>query len=139
MMSDHTTILRRFEEHSFKYESNEKQIRTMIQATEDALVEMAELKANLEGNHKSFMENLEQVNANLIKDISEIRKKQNELLNMHSRLKNKTSDQKGSIDMLVSRMEKVEKKVEAIDQQVVDLTNSKQDRNDFLTNVSRID
>ena len=73
--NNHEIILRNFEEHNFKFENNEKQVKTMVVATEDALNEMLELKDAIQVQNKAFMANLEEINKNLVEDNKELREK----------------------------------------------------------------
>jgi len=87
-----------------------------IHSTEEALNEMRELKDAINIQHKAFMDNLEEVNGNLVRDCTELREKQHELWDFLSDLKSKSQDQKGEIDRLLSRMESAEKKIHKLDQ-----------------------
>ena len=73
ILQNHSKILRMFDEHCFKFENQEKHVKTMTRASEDALNEMQELKVSIIDQNKAFMENLERINKNLITDQAELR------------------------------------------------------------------
>ena len=110
-----------------------------IHSTEEALNEMRELKDAINIQHRAFMENLEEINGNLVKDCTELREKQHELWDFLSDLKSKSQDQKGEIDRLLSRMESAEKKIHKLDQARVELETSKCENAEFQINLKRID
>jgi len=100
---------------------------------------MRELKDAINIQHKAFMDNLEEVNGNLVRDCTELREKQHELWDFLSDLKTRSQDQKGELDRLLSRMESAEKKIHKLDQARVDLETSKCEKEDFHINLKRID
>ena len=137
--NNHEIILRNFEEHNFKFQNNEKQVKTMVKATEDALNEMLELKDAIQIQNKAFMANLEEINKNLVEDNKELREKQSELWNFLGNLQIKVQNNKGDIDQLFSRMDAAEDKIKMLERAKIELFQSKTDVTTFEMNVKRID
>jgi hypothetical protein len=59
----------------------------MVTNTEKALDDMSELKTTIIEQNKAFSDNLKTINENLVSDISELRKKINELWTFNVDLK----------------------------------------------------
>lgn len=59
LINDHELILRTFKDHEFKFDNNQRQLKTMITSNQDALAEMIELKESITLQNTAFRENLE--------------------------------------------------------------------------------
>ena len=75
----------------------------MIKSSQNALDEMNALKDAIIVQNKSFMQNLETINSNLIKDQEDLRARNTDLSNQINKLKVRSENQEGNLKELYSR------------------------------------
>lgn len=103
----------------------------MVTNTEKALDDMSELKTTIIEQNKAFSDNLKTINENLVSDISELRKKINELWTFNVDLKKTAQEQKGATDHLKLRATDCEKEIALLHKEVCDLKIGKCDLSEF--------
>lgn len=77
--------------------------------------------------NKAFMQNLETINSNLIKDQDDLRARNNDLTNQINRLKVKSEDQGGNLKEIFQRLKSAEDKLEEVNKYSIELGQTKCD------------
>ena len=100
---------------------------------------MNALKDAIIVQNKSFMQNLETINSNLIKDQEDLRARNTDLSNQINKLKVRSENQEGNLKELYSRTQKAEDKLDEVNKYAIALGQDKTDDTVFKQNIQRID
>lgn len=71
--------MRTFKDFEFKMNNHEKELKTMVKNTEQALDDLSDLKDTIRTQNDALSSNIREVSENMVKDSTELRSKMSEL------------------------------------------------------------
>jgi len=80
-------IMRTFKDFDFKMKNHERELKTMVKNTEQALDDLSDLKDTIRTQNDALSSNIREVSENMVRDSTDLRTKMSELWSFMSTLK----------------------------------------------------